>query len=97
MQRFLTKITILLASIVVSTMLVSVAVAKNPITRVERCNSLQQQFDHAIVEHARAKRAAQARAFQKKAVKFCAGKSQAQGIRAYAKALKLLGVKPIDK
>jgi hypothetical protein len=68
-----------------------------PITRVDRCNALERQFDHAIIQHARAKRATQARALQKKAQKFCAGKEQAQGIRAYAQALKLLGVKPIEQ
>jgi hypothetical protein len=71
--------------------------ARTPITRIERCNALQRQFDHAITRHARAKRAAQARALRKKGEKFCAGNSQAQGIRAYATALKLLGVKPIDQ
>jgi hypothetical protein len=29
-------------------------------------------------------------------MKFCAGKQQAQGIRAYAIALKMLGVQPIE-
>jgi hypothetical protein len=73
------------------------AVHRPPITRIERCDTLQQQLDHAIIQHARAKRAAQARALRKKGEKFCAGNSQAQGIRAYATALKLLGVKPIDQ
>jgi hypothetical protein len=67
------------------------------ITRIERCQDLQRQFNHAILEHAKAKRAAEARALQKRAQKYCAGKRQAQGIRAYAEALRMLGVQPIDR
>lgn len=67
------------------------------ITRVQRCEAMQRQFNHAISEHAKAKRAAKARALQRKAKRYCAGKRQAQGIRAYAEALKLLGVQPVDK
>lgn len=66
------------------------------ITRADRCNRLQQQYADEIGQHAKAKRAAEAKALQKKAVKFCAGKQQAQGIRAYATALKMLGVQPIE-
>ena len=65
-------------------------------TRTERCNRLQQQLTHAITEHAEAKRAAEAKALQKRAMKFCAGRQQAQGIRAYATALKMLGEQPIE-
>ncbi len=72
------------------------SVAKGTTPRIEQCNKLQQQFAHAIAEHAEAKRAAEARALQKKAARFCAGKRQAQGIRAYATALKMLGVQPIE-
>lgn len=64
--------------------------------RIERCNRLQRQFSDEILEHAEAKRAAEAKALQKKAMKFCAGDKQAQGIRAYATALKMLGVQPIE-
>ncbi|NGN44254.1 hypothetical protein G6N74_24595 [Mesorhizobium sp. CGMCC 1.15528] len=70
--------------------------AKSPVTRTDRCNSLQQQYANAITNHAEAKRATEAKALQKKATKFCAGKEQAQGIRAYATALKMLGVQPVD-
>jgi hypothetical protein len=72
------------------------AAAKATVTRIDRCNGLERQFDRAIIEHASAKRAAEARALQGKAVRLCAGKAQAQGIRAYAEALKLLGVQPRD-
>jgi hypothetical protein len=65
-------------------------------TRTELCSKLQLQTQHAITEHAEAKRAAKAKALQRQAAKFCAGHKQAQGIRAYAQALKLLGVQPID-
>lgn len=64
--------------------------------RTEQCNRLQQQFAHAISEHAEAKRAAEAKALQKKAMKYCAGDKQAQGIRTYATALKMLGEQPME-
>jgi len=70
--------------------------AKGTSSRIDQCNRLQQQFSHAITEHAEAKRAAEAKALQRKAVRFCAGNRQAQGIRAYATALKMLGVQPIE-
>ncbi|MEK1887994.1 MAG: hypothetical protein AAAB35_10575 [Phyllobacterium sp.] len=65
-------------------------------TRTELCGKLQLQTQHAITEHAEAKRAAKAKALQKQATKFCASNKQAQGIRDYAQALKLLGVQPVD-
>ncbi|PSJ60990.1 hypothetical protein C7I85_11805 [Mesorhizobium soli] len=65
-------------------------------SRMDQCNRLQQQFAHAITEHAEAKRAAEAKALQRKAAKFCSSKRQAQGIRAYANALKMLGVQPVE-
>jgi hypothetical protein len=97
MQRLVAGIAIVLAGMATTAVAAGHAAVKAPITRIERCNALEEQFDHAIIQHARVKRAAQARALQKEAQKFCAGRNQAQGIRAYAKALKLLGVKPIDE
>jgi hypothetical protein len=97
MRRFVPAIAIVLAAMGTPAMAVGHTATKAPITRIERCGALQQQLDHAIAQHARGKRASQARALRKKAEKFCAGKSQAQGIRTYATALKLLGVKPIDQ
>jgi hypothetical protein len=97
MRRFVAVIAIVLAGMGTTAMAAGHVAAKAPITRIERCDALQQQLDHAITRHARAKRAAQARALRKKGERFCAGKSQAQGIRTYATALKLLGVKPIDQ
>jgi len=67
------------------------------LTRVERCNRLQQQVQHALAGRPGNRRVAEARALQKKAIKFCAGKKQAQGIRAFAQALKLLGEQPVDQ
>jgi hypothetical protein len=96
MRRF-ASIAIVLAAMGTSAMAAGHPAAKAPITRIERCDALQHQLDRAIIQHARAKRTTQARALRKKAEKFCAGKSQAQGIRTYATALKLLGVKPIDE
>lgn len=64
-------------------------------TRTELCGRLQLQTQHAVSEHAEAKRAAKAKALQRQATKFCASNKQAQGIRAYAQALKLLGVQPV--
>jgi predicted lipoprotein len=97
MRRFVASIVIVLIAMGSPAMAAGHVAVKAPITRIERCDALQQQLDHAIIQHARAKRATQARALRKKAEKFCAGKSQAQGIRTYATALKLLGVKPIDE
>lgn len=97
MRRFVASIVIVLAAMGSPALAVGHAVRKAPITRIERCDALQRQLDHAIIQHARAKRTTQARALRKKAEKFCAGKSQAQGIRTYATALKMLGVKPIDE
>jgi hypothetical protein len=97
MRRLVAGIAVVLAGMATTALAAGHGATKMPITRVERCNALQQQLDRAIIQHARAKRATQARALRKKAEKFCAGKSQAQGIRAYATALKLLGVKPIDE
>ncbi|MGO4563138.1 hypothetical protein [Mesorhizobium sp. 2RAF21] len=70
--------------------------ADTPITRSERCNRLSQQLDEAIETHAEAAQVAQAKVLQKKATRYCADRKQAQGIRTYATALKLLGVTPDD-
>ncbi|MBA8881316.1 hypothetical protein [Phyllobacterium myrsinacearum] len=72
------------------------SMADETLTRTELCGKLQQQTQQAITEHAEAKRAAKARALQRKATRFCASNKQAQGIRTFAQALKLLGVQPID-
>lgn len=66
------------------------------VTRSERCSQLSRQVDEAIENHAKAMQVTEAKALQRKANGFCATKQQAQGIRALAKALKVLGVTPVD-
>ncbi|MBQ9353912.1 MULTISPECIES: hypothetical protein [Phyllobacterium] len=56
----------------------------------------QAEVHQAIIEHAEAPRAAKAKSLQKKAIRFCASNRQAQGIRTFAKALKVLGVQPAN-
>lgn len=77
-----------------------IAVAASPvrptISRAEHCNALNRQLDDALKSVTATKQATAARALQKKAAKLCSERKQAQGIRTYAKALKLLGIKPID-
>ncbi|PSH69457.1 hypothetical protein CU102_08765 [Phyllobacterium brassicacearum] len=87
--------TIALTAAVILTASIDQSTADETPTRTELCGKLQVQTQHAITEHAEAKRAAKAKALQKQATRYCAGNKQAQGIRAYAQALKLLGVQPI--
>jgi hypothetical protein len=65
-------------------------------TRADRCSILQNQLAEQIKNHAGSSRSAKAATIGAKAKKFCASGKQAQGLRAYAKALQLLGVQPID-
>jgi|GEM_PF-1627115 len=67
-----------------------------PLTRAERCTNLSRQVDEALETHAAATQVTAAKALQRKGNRFCAAKKQAQGIRMFANALKLLGVTPID-
>ncbi|WP_421917074.1 hypothetical protein [Mesorhizobium sp.] len=71
--------------------------AQAAITRSEHCNRLSLQLDEAIETKADATQAAQATALQRRASQFCADHKQAQGIRTFANALKLLGVTPDDQ
>jgi hypothetical protein len=64
-------------------------------SRSELCNRLSRQVDGAIETHAKAAQVAAARALQKKGTRYCAERKQAQGIRMFANALKLLGVTPV--
>lgn len=70
--------------------------ARTSLTRSELCSRLGRQVDQAIETHAKAVQAAAAKTLQKKAVRYCADRKQAQGIRMFANALKLLGVAPVD-
>lgn len=72
------------------------SLARTVVTPAERCSRLGRQFDEAIKTNAPATRVAEAGPLRKKAVQLCASGKRAQGIRTYAKALKMLGVKPID-
>ena len=65
-------------------------------TRADRCSILQNQLAEQIENHAGSSRSAKAATIGAKAKKFCASGKQAQGLRAYAKALQLLGVQPVD-
>ena len=77
--------------------------AKAAITRSERCDLLSLQLDQAIqtkaetTEVAGTTEVAEATSLQKTAVRFCAERKQAQGIRTLANALELLGVTPDDQ
>jgi hypothetical protein len=86
---------ILLTGAMTLTASIEQSIADETPTRTELCGKLQLQAQHAFTEHAEAKRAAKAKALQRQAARFCASNKQAQGIRAYAQALKLLGVQPI--
>lgn len=70
------------------------------VTRSESCSRLGLQFDGAIETKndigASAIHLAEATALQNKASRFCAERKEAQGIRTFAKASKLLGVTPVD-
>ncbi len=66
-------------------------------TRSELCSRLSRQVDEAIETHAKAAQVAAAKALQKRGTRYCAEKKQAQGIRMFANALKLLGVAPADQ
>ena len=70
--------------------------ARASLTRSELCSRLSRQVDEAIETHAKAMQAAEAKALRKKAIRYCADRKQAQGIRMFADALKLLGVSPVD-
>ena len=74
--------------------------AQAAVTRSEYCSRLGVQLGAAIQiktdPGANVSQIAEATALQDKANRFCAERKQAQGIRTYANALKLLGVTPVD-
>ncbi|WP_119269584.1 hypothetical protein [Taklimakanibacter deserti] len=70
--------------------------ATSETTRSQRCSILQDQLNAEIKAHAGSGRSANAATIGAKARKLCAGGKPAQGLRAYVKALQLLGVQPID-
>ncbi|WP_027160817.1 hypothetical protein [Mesorhizobium sp. WSM1293] len=84
----------------ISLAVLAVAQSDAAVTRSEYCSRLGLQLDGAIQTKAKpgasASQIAEATALQDKANRFCAERKQAQGIRTYANALKLLGVTPVD-
>jgi hypothetical protein len=70
--------------------------ASATVTRSQRCTILQNQLNEQIKAHSGSNRSANAASIGVKARKLCAGNKQAQGLRAYAKALQLFGIQPID-
>jgi hypothetical protein len=74
--------------------------AEAALSRTEYCSRLGHQLDGAMHTTAQpgatASQFAAAAALQARANRFCAARKQAQGIRTYANALKLLGVTPVD-
>lgn len=65
-------------------------------TRSDRCTILQDQLSEQIKTHSGSNRSVKATTIGVKARKLCAEGKQAQGLRAYVKALQLFGVQPID-
>jgi len=70
------------------------SIARITITPAERCSRLGREVDEAINRDASGKQVTAASELQKQAIRLCAHKKRAQGIRTFAKALKLLGEKP---
>ncbi|AAX76149.1 hypothetical protein [Brucella abortus] len=64
------------------------------VTRSQRCERLKHQLQTALSGQVKIGRVHQVEVLQRRGARFCASKRQAQGLRAYAEALKLLGVKP---
>ncbi|WP_434221330.1 hypothetical protein [Mesorhizobium opportunistum] len=100
MQRHSTRWMVALAGVSLAMVAVAQSGAEAAATRSEYCSRLGLQLDSAIQTQAEpganASEIAEATALQDKANRFCAERKQAQGIRAYANALKLLGVTPVD-
>lgn len=63
-------------------------------TPAQKCKALEKQFDKAIKRHAKAAKAADAKAMRTEGGKLCASGKQADGIAKLEGALKDLGVKP---
>lgn len=73
------------------------AATKPTVSRNEQCVRLNRQIDTVLSgPNVAANQAAAAKLLQKNGQDLCASRKQAQGIRAFANALKLLGEKPAD-
>jgi hypothetical protein len=71
------------------------ASARDQNVRRERCSQLQQQLDAAMKTHRPFAETEMVTRLRKKAISFCATDKEAQGARTFAKALHLLGLKPL--
>ena len=96
MQRLSTSWTGALIGISLAMLAVAESGAEAAVSRSEHCERLGLQLDQVIDTQADATMVVEATALRKQAVRFCADHKQAQGIRAYANALKLLGAIPDD-
>jgi hypothetical protein len=96
MHRVFVDSTIVLLAATVIAASAAPSVARITITPAERCSRLSREVDEAIKGDASGKQVTAASALQKQAIRLCAHKKRAQGIRTFAKALKLLGQKPSD-
>lgn len=96
MQRKLLKATTLLLGLALTASLAGQSAARATVTPTERCSTLNHQLQEVLKSTAAANKASAARAAQKKAARLCASRKQAEGILAFANALQLLGVKPVD-
>lgn len=70
--------------------------ARRFVSRIERCSLLDKQLETVLKTKRTVRHATTARALRSKARRLCATHREAQGIRTYADALKLLGVQPND-
>lgn len=71
-------------------------VARTVVTPAERCVRLNRQIDAAMSGDTSNKPVHAARNLQKRGVRLCNSGKRAQGSRSLARALRLLGVKPLD-
>ncbi len=63
-------------------------------TSADKCSRLEKQFDHAIVKHQTAAKAADAKTLRTEAGTLCSGGKPDDGIAKLHEALNDLGVKP---
>ena len=64
--------------------------------RLERCNQLQRQLDQAIASNAASRDVGTADRLRKRAIYLCRHRKESKGARAFAKALVIFGLKPVD-
>ena len=96
LRRILVASALMTAATVLTVVDIAPSAAKPLVTPAQRCTQLGQQLDEAMKAGASATRLSEVGTLRKQAYRFCVRNKRAQGIRTYAKALKLLGVTPID-